>query len=274
MRRVGVAGVMGATGLSLGVHAALLAALALGVSWRNPLPVPLQATLWTALPPMPAVEPPPPAPKPAPQPVIKPAPKPTHPADIGLQKQRKDATRKKSEEARQHETARRQAEDEKRAALLAERTAQEKSRREKTERTKRLQAELEQQMREEIAAELASESAVLARQQAQRADQAQQLSRQQRQVLEVQDRIRLKIRGLLRLPPGLKGNPEAVFRVTLLPNGEVSDAELLRHSGQPEYDRAVEHAIHKASPLPLPADPVAARQFREGLTLKFRPQEG
>jgi colicin import membrane protein len=55
-------------------------------------------------------------------------------------------------------------------------------------------------------------------------------------------------------PPGLRGNPEAVFTVQQLPGGEVLDVRLVRPSGFPQFDRAVENAIRAASPLPLPDD--------------------
>jgi colicin import membrane protein len=79
----------------------------------------------------------------------------------------------------------------------------------------------------------------------------------------------------VRLPHRLTGNPEAVFQVTLLPNGEVVRVTLVKSSGQPAYDSEVERAILKASPLPLPPEKDAAAVFRDGLTLKFRPfQDG
>ena len=93
-------------------------------------------------------------------------------------------------------------------------------------------------------------------------------------IRDAQDRIRLKIRGLLRIPEGVKGNPEVVYRVRLFPNGEIMGApERIQSSGQPAYDSAVESAILKASPLPLPTDAGVAADFRTGLELRFRPFE-
>jgi colicin import membrane protein len=92
-------------------------------------------------------------------------------------------------------------------------------------------------------------------------------------VRDFQERIRAKIRDALILPQNLKGDAEVVFQVSLLPNGEVLRVILVKTSGQPLYDRAVEGAIFKASPLPLPNERDTAAQFREGLTLKFRPSE-
>ena len=74
------------------------------------------------------------------------------------------------------------------------------------------------------------------------------------------------------LPPGINGNPEAVYKVTLLPGGEVLDIKLVKTSGIPAYDAAVERAIHAADPLPVPTDPDLFQQLRE-LPYKFRPLE-
>jgi colicin import membrane protein len=73
-------------------------------------------------------------------------------------------------------------------------------------------------------------------------------------------------------PPNLQGNPQVEFDVVLIPGGEVLTVRLRRTSGVPAYDAAVERAILKASPLPLPPDPTQFQQFRE-LHLKIRPKE-
>ena len=73
-------------------------------------------------------------------------------------------------------------------------------------------------------------------------------------------------------PPNLQGNPQVEFDVVLIPGGEVLSVRLRRTSGNPAYDSAVERAILKASPLPLPPDPALFQQFRE-LTLRIRPKE-
>ena len=80
--------------------------------------------------------------------------------------------------------------------------------------------------------------------------------------------IAAKVRGNLLRPPGLSGNPEAVFEVIQLPSGEVLEVRLKRSSGVPALDEAIERAIRRSSPLPLPDD---KRQFDRTLELKFRP---
>jgi colicin import membrane protein len=161
----------------------------------------------------------------------------------------------------------RQAEQQKIEAAQAEQVRLENERleKEKQEQARRLiDQELARQMREELDAE-SSQLDVLHRR--------NQASGQSRLVLDFQERIRAKIRNALILPKSLKGDAEVILQVSLLPNGEVVRVTLVRTSGQPLYDNAVERAIFKASPLPLPSDRQAAQQFREGLTLKFRPSD-
>lgn len=83
-------------------------------------------------------------------------------------------------------------------------------------------------------------------------------------------RIRGKIRGNIVLPPGLQGNPEAVFAVAQLPSGEIINVRLKRSSGNAALDAAIERAIQKSSPLPKPDQ---ADVFSRDLELKFRPLE-
>lgn len=65
-------------------------------------------------------------------------------------------------------------------------------------------------------------------------------------------KLKTKIRGNVILPPNVQGNPAAVFRVTQLPSGEVIDVRLIKSSGNQQLDTAVERAIRKSSPLPVP----------------------
>ncbi|MBV9191225.1 MAG: TonB C-terminal domain-containing protein, partial [Betaproteobacteria bacterium] len=89
-------------------------------------------------------------------------------------------------------------------------------------------------------------------------------------LLQWTDKIRAKIRGNIILPQDIPGNPEAIFDVTLLPTGEVLTVRKRQSSGHPGYDDAVDRAIMKSSPLPLPDD---RSLFRRDLQLKFRPQD-
>lgn len=66
------------------------------------------------------------------------------------------------------------------------------------------------------------------------------------------DQIRTRIRANVALPRAVGGNPEAVFSVSLRPSGEVMLVKIVRSSGQKDFDEAVQRAILRASPLPIP----------------------
>jgi len=84
------------------------------------------------------------------------------------------------------------------------------------------------------------------------------------------DAITRKVRQNWILPQDLQGNPEAIFDVVQLPTGEVISVKLAKSSGNLAYDAAVERAILKSSPLPLP-EPRSL--FDRRLKLTFRPRD-
>jgi len=253
--------------LALLVHVFFFTALMFGVSWNTLPPIPAYADLWQALPEWPQPEPepaprvtePPPAPEP-----VKPPPPPERveaaKPDIALKEKEQ-----KREKARLEKERLQQAQKDE----LRRQEQAEKAQREATRKQEELRKELERALADQMAADLAAE-----RRQVEAAEQrAAAAAARDRMILDYRQRIALKIRGLLSLPPNLQGNPEAIFRLRLLPNGEILDVTLVRSSGQPTYDAAVERAIRKASPLELPPDREAASVFRGNLQLKFRPLE-
>jgi len=80
------------------------------------------------------------------------------------------------------------------------------------------------------------------------------------------DWIQSKVRGNIVVPPGVQGNPEAVFAIDQLPDGTVVNVRLVQSSGNPALDAAIERAIRRSSPLPLPED---KRLFERTLTLRL-----
>jgi len=124
----------------------------------------------------------------------------------------------------------------------------------------------EKQLREQAAAEERQLQDRMIREQAAQASAALR----NRALLQWTDKIRAKIRGNIILPLDIPGNPEAIFDVTLLPTGEVLTVRKTKSSGHPGYDDAVERAINKSSPLPLPDD---RSLFQRQLQLRFRPQD-
>jgi colicin import membrane protein len=252
--------------LAITVHVALLTILVFGIQWRSKQPDPVMAELWSQLPvvepprveppkPPPVVQPKPPPPKPEPKPEPKVEPKPAPKPDIALEQERKrkedEARKRKEEEARKlREEAERKKQEELRAKQERERELAEK---------RALEEETRKRMQDQLNRELAAAPAPKG---------PPQLGDPKAQVRWI-DRIRAKIRPnivLLDLP----GNPEAVFDVELLPTGEVLSVKLRKSSGVKVWDEAVERAILKSSPLPLPEQ---QEVFQRSLRLTFRPKD-
>lgn len=261
--------------LALLVHLLFLGLLIFGVNWHTKEPDAVEAQLWSRLPPVPKpkqttpqpkpetpkpqpkAEPKPapvPKPKPLPQPKPVPQPKPeVAKPDIALkQKEKKREEQKKREEAERKKEAARKKEEERKKQEALKRQQQE-------------EALKQQQARE---AELLRQQQMALMQQL----QAQQAAAQARTVNDYKSRIRSKIKRFIILPPDIQGNPMAEFDVTLLPSGDVLSAKLTRSSGNSAYDEAVERAIYKAQPLPLPPGGELFSAFRE-LHLQFRPKD-
>ncbi len=216
------------------VHIALAAVLFLGVRFQSHAPDTVSVDLVEAPPPPPApvVE----APKPPPkvEPVVKPEPRIEKP-QIAIVEKPKPKPKPKPDVDLQKR--------------MREQLAQE-------------QKVLDEQRRERELREL------IARQQA---DAARvQAAARAKALDEYIARIQAKVRGNWILPPDLKGNPEAIFLVVQLPTGEVLTTRLLKSSGNGAYDAAVERAILKSSPLPLPA---SRELFSRELKLTFRPRD-
>jgi len=260
------------------VHATFLVAMVFSVSWRHLPELPVYADLWTELPPLP--EPAPasePEPEPAaviPEPVAPPPPpevKEEPNPDIALKAREEEERRRQAEQERLRKVAEaKKAAEEKRRKAEEKRQIEEALRAEEARRLAKEQTrqELEEALARQIQEDLAEEAKQA------RVSSARAMA-QARTIADYQDRIRSKIRGYVRLPLNLSGNPEVVFQVQLLPDGEVHKLSLLHSSGQPAYDNEVERAILKASPFPLPSErEVAAEFIRDGLKLKHRAYDG
>ena len=100
---------------------------------------------------------------------------------------------------------------------------------------------------------------------------AEQAARAQSELARYEGLIRQKVERNWVRPAGWTKGMECVVRVRLAPTGEVINAAVARPSGSPAFDRSVENAVYKASPLPLPEDKDLFEHFRE-LELRFRPE--
>jgi colicin import membrane protein len=102
-------------------------------------------------------------------------------------------------------------------------------------------------------------------------DKTEQTARAKSEQARVVSQIRRKIERNWVRPAGWTRGMECMVRVHLAPSGQVLQVEVARSSGSPAFDRSVENAVHKASPLPLPKDKRLIEDFRE-LELRFRPE--
>lgn len=103
-------------------------------------------------------------------------------------------------------------------------------------------------------------------------EQQEKAAATKRVVDEYVGKITAKIRRNIVEPPDVSKKMRAEFMVTLLPGGMVLNTKLSKTSGDVRYDDAVERAILKSQPLPLPPDVAMFKNFRE-LKLGFEPEQ-
>lgn len=86
-------------------------------------------------------------------------------------------------------------------------------------------------------------------------------------------RIRAKIRSNVNKEVCGNGKPVLVFHIAMMPTGELNGLpQLVQSSGLPACDQAVEFAIMKSVPLPLPPQTELFTYFRDS-TLTFKPND-
>lgn len=232
--------------LTVLVHGALVAALFLGVQWKRSQPEVMEVELWSATPQPAKVLPPPepqvqPEPKPLPKVEPKPEPPPPKKPDIVVKQEKKPEPKPEPKKP-------------------------EPKKPEPVKSEPKVDPFKEMLEREERQRNAANTQARLAAQ----AEVEQRASASKRGLADYASKIRGKVRGNIVLPPGIAGNPEAIFEVNQLPTGEVLAVRLKRSSGNPALDTAIERAILKSSPLPRPDDPSL---FQRTLEIKYRPFE-
>ena len=271
--------------LAVTVHLILLAVLVFGFRWQESEPVVLQAQIWQDIPSVQSA-PPQPAPRPVPQPVPVPPPKPVpKPTPAPVQKPEVEkpdiALRKAREEKLKQEKLKEQKQKEQKQKEQKQKEQKQKEQKQKEQKQKELEKQKQDKQKQiEKQKELQKQTLEKQMRQAQQ-EKIDALNRMMQQraaaaksslIDKYKAMIHNRIKRFVVVPPDLKGNPEAEFTVVLLPDGEVLKATLVKSSGYPAYDAAVERAILRASPLPLPPDASLFDEFRT-LDLHFRPSE-
>lgn len=233
---------LSAGALALAVHLVFFSVLYFGFRWQSQPPDEFMVEMWESLPnadALPEQAPPPPAkaePKPAPK-VVAPVLPPVK-AEIEVRDKKSKKT-PKEKPSNKNETKEKAAA---KARLSAERRELEAY----SERLRKTEQE-----QERVRAEVSAATKV--------------------QIERYQDLIRNKIRRKMKSVGDVPENAEAIFKVTLLPDGMLmDDPVLVKSSGYPAYDDAAERAIHMAEPLPVPTEVTLQKLFRE-LKLSIRP---
>lgn len=227
--------------LALAMHALLFGAIAWVVRWNTADPGPVVAELWSLPAPV-EVAPPPPPPK------VEEKPEPPKPdADIVV-KEDKKAEPKKPEEKKAPPKK-----EEPKKDLLAELLKKQEAR-EREQREKLRQAEAER---------------ILAQMAADRPTGPTQPVAGGARDAEYRERLAALIRSRIvySVPEGTPASVYADVQVELLPTGEVVAVKVLKASGLPGYDEAVERAIRRTDPFPRKPDGTIDRT----IVIRFRP---
>lgn len=174
-------------------------------------------------------------------------------AQLAEQKKKKQETKRKAEAKRKAA-----AEQQKKAEAEAKKKQQ-------AEAERKRKAAAEKQKQAEAARRRAAEQAL------QQQLAAEQAERDQGIVAEYTAYIQEKIQQNWLQPGGSPEGLSCIVQVSLIPGGDVAKVQIVRSSGDALFDRSVENAVHKASPMPLPKDAAVFKYFRE-LRLIFKPR--
>ncbi len=271
--------------LAAAVHLLLIAALFFSVQWRSQKPTAMSVEVWRSAPapapafrpeplpapPLPKVEPKPeprPEPKPEPKPLPKVEPAPIKP-DIAIKddKKKKDEPKKPKEEPKNPEPKPEAPKKEPPKKVEA-----------KKEDVKKTELPPRQNFDDALANDI-KQAQRLKQSHEQRANAEAELGRmigdreataRERGRADYVAKISGKIKGNIVLPR-VQGNPQAIFKVTQLPTGDIIDVKISKSSGNKALDEAIERAIIKSSPLPKPDDPSV---FDRELNIPYCPVPG
>jgi len=250
--------------VSLGVHAALLAALAGVVQWRTQTPSVAAAELWSSVPEVAAAPPAPatapvPAPAPAPAPAPPPPPPPAvaapKPPDIAVEQ----AARQRVERERQEREQREQREQRERQ----ERERRERQERERAAAQERQQAAATERAREEQLRRITQAAGTAG------ASPMGTAARDAAPSANYPGRLASLIRSNSVFTGEVSGNPAAEVEVRTAAGGAILSRRVVKSSGNAAWDDAVLRAIDRTGKLPPDTD----GRVPPVLIIAFRPKE-
>lgn len=184
-----------------------------------------------------------------------------------LEKKKEQEKQELAKLQREQEAEKQREAEERRKQEEAERKRKEEAERKRKAEEERKRKEAEEQRQKELAAK---------RQREQELQEQLERERLQRQVNNALAQyipiIKQKVSRNWNRPASLRNNIEAHVTVRLSQTGEVISARVVKSSGNPVFDRSVENAVLKASPLPIPQERGVNEEFRN-LKLIFKPEE-
>ena len=184
--------------------------------------------------------------------------------DRKIEAEKKAEAEKRAKTEKQAEMEKKAEADKKRKSEEQRKLADAKKISEKKKDDDARRKDAERNLKEQLAVE-----EKLRQQQRRQQEQTQQTMSE---IAKYEALIKQKVERSWARPPNSQKNMECSVRVRLVQSGEVMSAQVVRSSGSDIFDRSVENAVYKASPLPLPEDKSLFDHFRE-LEFKFRPEE-
>jgi colicin import membrane protein len=266
------------------VHGVLLMGLVIGVQWKTKPPenLPVRVEIFSL--PAAAIKPPPVV-----QEQVQPAPAPVKPAPTPLPENKVDISIEKKAQAKLDEQEKLEAKKEadakkakadeklkedklKEDKLKADKVAKEKARQEKValdkanlekaEQEKLTQTKAEEKSREDALRKIIASAGSTS---GNSTDKNAEKSGVGGNALSASDITRLQnmIRSntVFQIPESMKGNPEAEFVVSLMPDCTVVGVKLKKSSGLSNWDDAAERAISRIKQFPRPASGVCATSY-------------
>ncbi len=188
------------------------------------------------------------------------------------ERQRAEVKRKRvaEERKRKHAKEQKRLEEQRRLEEEKQRLVEERQRLEEEKQhleAERQRAEAERK-RKEVEEQLATAMAAEERERQEQARRARALTATEK----YKALIRQKVSRNWARPPGTEEGLQCMVRVRLVPGGEVLQVKIISSSGDKAFDRSVENAVHKASPLPLPEEQELFEYFRE-IEFLFNPED-
>ena len=189
------------------------------------------------------------------------------------QKHKAEAEKKRKAEEQKALDAKRNLDDDQKRKIEAEKQPKADEQRKRADAKKAKEKKLEDETRrkenERALKELLAADENARQQQRRQEEQTQQAKIE---IAKYEALIKQKVERSWARPASAEKGMECIVRVRLVQSGEVMQALVVRSSGNDVFDRSVENAVYKASPLPLPEDKSLFGEFRE-IEFLFKPED-